>query len=213
MLKLLPPKASAGVPTEAPEQVDAEPEHAHDELEDLEDHDDVQPVVQRGDLESEVAGVHEVPDGVQSPEEAGAERVGKAHADAEVLLGEAAGNQGLAPKPMPSPRVPTREEYERHVLTHIPYRNWCRHCVASRKPNIAHRSRRSCKERTIPLLAIDYCFLRDTEDGEPVPCVVAVLAPFRVVVSFVVGVKGGTKQQQEDSDTSSLAQACTTFIT
>ena len=42
----------------------------------------------------------------------------------------------------------------------------------------------------MPLLAIDYCFLRDSADSEPIPCVVAVLAPFRVVVSFAVDAKG-----------------------
>ena len=30
------------------------------------------------------------------------------------------------------PRLPSRKEVEDHYLTHVPYRNWCPHCVRGR---------------------------------------------------------------------------------
>ena len=41
-----------------------------------------------------------------------------------------------------TPTLAEREEYER---THIPYRSWCRHCVAARAINPAHRGRKFAK--------------------------------------------------------------------
>ena len=155
MLKPLPSSAPVGAPIDAPKQDDAEQAHALPGLELLEEHSVEQPVDSPEDLEAMAEEAHEVLDGVQHPEEAGAERVESKSANNAVLMAEASGGQGQLPKPVPSPRVPTREEYERHVLTHIPFRNWCRHCVSSRKPNIAHKNRRRCAERSTPLLAIN----------------------------------------------------------
>ena len=45
---------------------------------------------------------------------------------------------------MMTPTVAEREEHER---THIPYRSWCRHCVAARASNPAHR-RESLQRRS-----------------------------------------------------------------
>ena len=41
-------------------------------------------------------------------------------------------------KRMNSPIKPSREEVETHNLTHLPYRNWCRHCVRGRGKESAH---------------------------------------------------------------------------
>ena len=43
-------------------------------------------------------------------------------------------------KALPQPKVPTAAEVAAHCLTHLPYRSWCPHCVASRRPNTQHRS-------------------------------------------------------------------------
>ena len=37
------------------------------------------------------------------------------------------------------PRLPTEEEKKFHDLTHIPYRNWCPHCVRGRGKDLDHR--------------------------------------------------------------------------
>lgn len=39
-----------------------------------------------------------------------------------------------------NPHMPTNAEREEHVLTHLPYRNWCRHCVRGRGKEAAHTS-------------------------------------------------------------------------
>ena len=38
--------------------------------------------------------------------------------------------------------TPTLAEREEHERTHIPCRSWCRHCVAARASNPAHRGRK-----------------------------------------------------------------------
>ena len=35
-------------------------------------------------------------------------------------------------KGVTKPREPTRKEWDEHMLTHIPYRNWCPFCVKGR---------------------------------------------------------------------------------
>ena len=45
-------------------------------------------------------------------------------------------------KKLMTPTLAGREEHER---THIPYRSWCRHCVAARISNPAHRGRKFAK--------------------------------------------------------------------
>ena len=69
---------------------------------------------------------------------------------------------------LPCPKTPTDHEVAVHNLTHLPYRSWCRHCVAARRPNTHHRS--SPASRSMPLLAADYCFLGDTQDENKVTC-------------------------------------------
>jgi hypothetical protein len=39
---------------------------------------------------------------------------------------------------MNSPGKPSAAEIEEHNLTHLPYRNWCRHCVRGRGKEAAH---------------------------------------------------------------------------
>ena len=42
------------------------------------------------------------------------------------------GGDCRAMKKMVNPRLPSREEVEIHEMTHLPYRNWCPHCVKGR---------------------------------------------------------------------------------
>ena len=75
-----------------------------------------------------------------------------------------------------------------HNATHIPYRSWCRWCVAGRKTNVKHT--RSSSERDIPLLVGDYCFVKDWHDDALVPVYVGRLYPSRAVVAIPVTQKG-----------------------
>eukprot|EP00971_Amphidinium_carterae_P196051 3890314-Amphidinium_carterae.1 len=42
---------------------------------------------------------------------------------------------------MPIPAEPTKDEEERHNVTHTPFRDWCRHCLAGRGRGDAHKRR------------------------------------------------------------------------
>ena len=41
-------------------------------------------------------------------------------------------------KKMIDPKMPSRDEVQQHELTHLPFRNWCRHCVKGRGIEAGH---------------------------------------------------------------------------
>ena len=55
------------------------------------------------------------------------------------------------------PRLRTESERKEHEMTHIPYRNWCPHCVRGRGKDQDHRK---CieEERGLSEFSFDYCF-------------------------------------------------------
>ena len=42
---------------------------------------------------------------------------------------------------LPRPRTPSKAEWERLVVSHMPFRNWCRLCVAGRNLERRHQAR------------------------------------------------------------------------
>ena len=88
-----------------------------------------------------------------------------------------------------SPKQPSAQDIAMHNLTHFPYRDWCPHCVASRRPNTPHRSR-ALEERKIPLVVADYCHLRDSKDQDLATCLVVGVYPYRMTMATVVDMKG-----------------------
>ena len=40
--------------------------------------------------------------------------------------------EGAATKPLPQPKKPSAREISAHEVLHVPYRNWCVHCVKGR---------------------------------------------------------------------------------
>ena len=61
---------------------------------------------------------------------------------------------------------PTQEEVDLHELTHLPFRSWCAHCVKGKAKGLPHH--KSDSNSTIPVVSIDYTFMRDgkKEDDE-----------------------------------------------
>ena len=92
------------------------------------------------------------------------------------------------PRALPDVYVPTKAEVERHNLTHLPYRNWCRICVAGKKPNTPHRSLPPYSRR-IPLLVLDYASLRAKDDTVLLTMCSGRLYPWRDVASIVCETK------------------------
>ena len=67
-----------------------------------------------------------------------------------------------------APKGPTQKEREEHEATHIPYRDWCKHCVRGRAPNRQHRVKikgdGDTEGRKVPRISMDYFFM--SQEGE-----------------------------------------------
>ena len=94
------------------------------------------------------------------------------------------------PRAVPEPRTPSPDLVARHNLTHLPYASWCPHCVAARRANNPHFQREETFRRMIPLLVLDYCFVRNTQDEDLLPLLVGRIYPTRTVFAFPVDMKG-----------------------
>ena len=55
------------------------------------------------------------------------------------------------------PMRPTEKEVEQHNITHLPYRNWCPHCVRAKGKDADHRKAEN-GERILPEFSFDYAF-------------------------------------------------------
>lgn len=60
---------------------------------------------------------------------------------------------------------PTEEEVERHNITHVPYRSWCKHCVQGKGKSRAHK-RLKGRVRNVPTVSIDYGFMSSSKNTE-----------------------------------------------
>ena len=63
---------------------------------------------------------------------------------------------------MLDPRTPSPAEVAEHELTHLPFRNWCRHCVKGRGKEAPHRKQTT--ETSVPELHLDLMFLGEEAD-------------------------------------------------
>ena len=55
------------------------------------------------------------------------------------------------------PVLPSKEEIEAHRRTHLPYRSWCKFCIAGRGTGIPHAS--MPHQSRIPIVHLDYFFV------------------------------------------------------
>ena len=103
------------------------------------------------------------------------------------LLGEF--DSAQCPKGLTNVKAPTAEEEARHSLTHLPYRRWCKWCVMARMPNTPHHWLPPFS-RSVPLLVMDYCFIRCLTDTENLTVLVAKLYPYSVIFACPCDEKG-----------------------
>ena len=89
--------------------------------------------------------------------------------DAEQPEGEVEAPEERIAKMRRNPQEPTKEEVERHRLTHVPYRSWCPECVRARAKATPHLIQKNPDEKNIPTFHIDYWFMRDKAGAELVP--------------------------------------------
>lgn len=72
-----------------------------------------------------------------------------------------------AVRPLRAPQEPTEDERESHFASgHVPYRKWCRHCIAGRGRSDAHSGQVNRDEDAMPLVVIDYGFMGDDDNDE-----------------------------------------------
>ena len=92
------------------------------------------------------------------------------------------GDKAIVAKGLPEVYQPTAAEVAQHSLTHLPYRRWCRWCVAARMLNVPHWTRPPFS-RDSPLLVFDYCFLKHSGQDKFLTVLVGRLYPSRAMFS------------------------------
>ena len=78
---------------------------------------------------------------------------------------QGAEEEGMKPKTKSAPIMPSRKEVEEHMTTHIPFRNWCAHCVRGKSKSNPHRQTlRDINE--VPEVSLDYMYMGSGSDEE-----------------------------------------------
>ena len=70
----------------------------------------------------------------------------------------------VKPHMLCAPYEPSRQERIEHDLTHMPFRSWCPDCVAGKGVSHGHRTVLSKEESSIPLIGVDYAFLKKSDE-------------------------------------------------
>ena len=87
---------------------------------------------------------------------------------------------------------PTDAARMAHNATHVPFRDWCPICVASRGRSSPHRRVVVNKTAdTLPKFQTDYMFIRTVAESQTQPCITFVETRSGVVISFMCARKGG----------------------
>ena len=95
------------------------------------------------------------------------------------------GEDGERVRLLPKPRTPSKAEWERHVVSHMPLRDWCRHCVAGRGLERRHQRHPGHDDRC-PLVCSDHGYL----SGDATPMLVAKVRRTGMVLALPVERKG-----------------------
>ena len=64
------------------------------------------------------------------------------------------------------PSAPSKEEIEKHMMTCVPLRSWCPHCVAGQSGRKGYFKRENTEEKEVqvPAVHIDYMYLKSEEE-------------------------------------------------
>ena len=109
--------------------------------------------------------------------------------DDDEVVAQSDGEEFQMPRGVPQPKAPSREVRLRHNLTHLPYAGWCPWCVMGRKCNSPH-FQSDGSDRSIPLLVMDYAFVRNKEDEVLATMLAGRLYPSRRPLACIVDGKG-----------------------
>ena len=77
--------------------------------------------------------------------------------------------EGEEPKVRRAPKGPSKEEHEKHEATHLPFREWCKHCVRGRGQNTPHKKQKEKEEENtskVSRVIMDYFFMSQEEEKD-----------------------------------------------
>ncbi len=118
--------------------------------------------------------------------------------DAARVIGEELGDdpaEDTQPTRRSVHNLPSLEARRKHELTHIPFRPWCRACVAARKPDWPHHSLGQTRAMgTVPEVHVDYCFFRSRPGEESTPTLIIKDRESLAIAAHVVPFKGGDSE-------------------
>ena len=122
----------------------------------------------------------------------------RAIADADQAMQLAISGETRAARALRTPEPPTDAARMLHNRTHVPYRDWCPFCVASRGRSSPHRKIVVNKTAdTLPKFQADYMFIRTVAEGKSQPCITFVETRSGAVISFMCARKGGYELTKE----------------
>ena len=111
----------------------------------------------------EGSGVHESQAEVQVVgDNHGEPSMGSKSPDLPMLPEEPPVETSEEPRVVKAKKIPptvTREEYDAHMLTHLPFRSWCDHCIAGKVKEDPHYKRQGRGDLEVPKVSMDFCFL------------------------------------------------------
>ena len=140
-------------------------------------------------LDEEDTGGEE-PGVVEMPAAVGGQAEGKEREEEPRRIGPEEG--GARMRSLGDPRLPSKAEVEAHYLTHVPYRNWCPHCVRGRGKDLDHRKGLD-EDRRVREFSFDYCFPGD-DKGKKLTILVGRERVTGMTMASVVPVKGTSGQ-------------------
>ena len=118
-------------------------------------------------------------------------------------------NEGVAPKVARQPGQPIAQQRREHEVCHVPYRDWCKHCVRGRGRRRPHCRIGSGRDEDLPHAALDYTFFtqsgakraaeltEEEKNDETKAKTVLVMKDSLVeaVFAYVVGKKGAANEE------------------
>ena len=93
-----------------------------------------------------------------------------------------------------NPQRPSEKEVQAHELTHLPFRNWCAHCMKGRGKEMPHKKGTVEGSSELKEFSLDYCFPGDTGGVSPLTVLVCRVRRTKMLLAAVVPKKGPGKR-------------------
>jgi hypothetical protein len=74
------------------------------------------------------------------------------------------GGEAMLAKRLTDPKKPSQQEIDDHYITHLPFRNWCPHCMRGKAKELDCKKSDGAKG-DFPEVHLDYCFPGDDLDA------------------------------------------------